>query len=67
MLEGEFRALFDAHGVYVMKSLRRLGVRPGDVEDLTHEVFLTVLRKWDTYDATRPPRPWLFAFALRMA
>ena len=67
MLEGEFRALFDAHGVYVMKSLRRLGVRPGDVEDLTHEVFLTVLRKWDTYDATRPPRPWLFAFALRLA
>jgi RNA polymerase sigma-70 factor (ECF subfamily) len=67
MLDGQFRALFDAHSVYVMKSLRRLGVRPGDVEDLTHEVFLTVLRKWDTYDPTRPPRPWLFAFALRMA
>jgi len=66
-LDGQFRALFDAHAVYVMKSLRRLGVRQGDVEDLTHEVFLTVLRKWDTYDPARPPRPWLFAFALRMA
>jgi RNA polymerase sigma-70 factor (ECF subfamily) len=67
MLDGQFRALFDAHSVYVMKSLRRLGVRSGDVEDLTHEVFLAVLRKWDTFDPTRPPRPWLFAFALRMA
>jgi RNA polymerase sigma-70 factor, ECF subfamily len=63
----EFRALFDAHAEYVMKSLRRLGVRPGDVEDLAHEVFLTVLRKLDTYDRKRPVRPWLFAFALRFA
>ena len=39
-LDGPFRALFDAHALYVMKSLRRFGVRPGDVEDLTHEVFL---------------------------
>jgi RNA polymerase sigma-70 factor, ECF subfamily len=50
-----------------MKSLRRLGVRPGDAEDLTHEVFLTVLRRWDTYDATRPAKPWLFAFARCLA
>ena len=50
-----------------MKSLRRLGVRPGDAEDLTHEVFLAVLRRWDAYDPSRPARPWLFGFALRMA
>jgi RNA polymerase sigma-70 factor, ECF subfamily len=66
-LSSEFREIFETQADYVMKSLRRLGVRPGDVEDLTHEVFLTVLRKWDTFDPARPPRPWLFAFALRMA
>lgn len=67
VLDPGFRALFDAHSGYVMKSLRRLGVRPGDLEDLTHEVFVAVLRKWDTFDPARPPRPWLFAFALRLA
>jgi RNA polymerase sigma-70 factor (ECF subfamily) len=67
VLDPSFRAIFDAHSGYVMKSLRRLGVRPGDLEDLTHEVFVAVLRKWDTYDPARPPRPWLFAFALRLA
>jgi len=67
VLHPAFRELFDAHSEYVMKSLRRLGVRPGDAEDLTHEVFLTVLRKWETYDPTRPPKPWLFAFARCLA
>ena len=67
ILDPGFRALFRAHAEYVMKSLRRLGVRSGDVDDLTHEVFLTVLRKWDTYDAGRPPKPWLFAFTVRIA
>ena len=28
---------------------------------------MAVLRRWDTYDPTRPPRPWLFAYALRLA
>lgn len=65
--DGAFRRLFDTHADYVMKSLRRLGVRPGDVEDLTHEVFFAVLTRWSAYDADRPPRPWLFAFALRVA
>ncbi len=62
-----FRGIFDAHAGYVMKSLKRLGVRPADVEDLTHEVFLAVLRRWEAYDRARPVRPWLFAFALRVA
>lgn len=65
--EAEFRALFDEHAGYVHKSLLRLGVHRRDAEDLTHEVFVAVLRRWDAFDASRPPRPWLFAFALRIA
>ena len=67
LFDPAFRALFDAHSAYVIKTLRRLGVRPGDLEDLMHELFLTVLRKWDTYDASRPPKPWLFTFARSLA
>lgn len=58
-----FRAEF--RGVATL--LRRLGVRPGDVEDVTQELFLTVHRRWSDYDPARPVRPWLRAFAVRAA
>jgi RNA polymerase sigma-70 factor (ECF subfamily) len=62
-----FAEVFDAHFDYVWHSLRRLGVREGDLEDLTHDVFLAVHRKLDGFDARRPLRPWLFGFAFRRA
>lgn len=65
--EAEFRRLFDDHYAYVWSSLRRLGVHARDLEDVTHDVFLEIHRKLDRYDRAQPPRPWLFAFALRFA
>lgn len=38
-----------------------------DVEDMAHEVFVAVLKQLDTYDPTRPIKPWLFGFAFRIA
>jgi len=61
------RKLYSAHAPYVWKTLRRLGVRPADQEDLLHEVFLRVLGSLDTLDPNRPPRPWLFGIAFRVA
>lgn len=65
--DAEFRAFFRAHLAYVCESLRRLGVQSRDAEDLAHEVFMAVHRRFDELDRSRPPRPWLFAFALRSA
>ena len=62
-----FRAVFAAHFDYVWHTLRRLGVRDAELEDVTHDVFLAVFRKLEQYDAARPLRPWLFGFAFRMA
>ena len=59
--------LFEAEGAYVWKSLRRLGVPPSDLEDVTHDLFLEVQRRLDDYDPSRPVRPWLFGFAMRLA
>jgi RNA polymerase sigma-70 factor (ECF subfamily) len=50
-----------------MNSLRRLGVREADAEDLGHEVFLAIHRYWANYDPTRPLRPWVFGIAFRVA
>jgi RNA polymerase sigma-70 factor (ECF subfamily) len=60
-------AIFDEHFDYVWATLRRLGVRNADREDLVHEVFLKVGGRLGDYDATRPLRPWLFGFAYRVA
>jgi RNA polymerase sigma-70 factor (ECF subfamily) len=63
----DFRSIFDREFSYVWTSLRRLGVAPRDLEDVTHDVFVEVFRNLGRYDATRPLRPWLFAFAFRFA
>ena len=59
--------LFAIHGDYVWNSLRRIGVRNEDLEDLTHDTFVAVFRHWSSYDVARPLKPWLFGFALRIA
>ncbi len=62
-----FRAMFAAELGYVCRTLRRLGVREGDLEDAAQETFLAVHGKWSDFDPARPIRPWLFGFAFRMA
>src|SRR6478735_165833 len=52
---------------YLLASLRRLGVPQRDVEDVVHEVFLVMHRRWEDYDRLRPVRPWLFGIAFRVA
>jgi RNA polymerase sigma-70 factor (ECF subfamily) len=63
----EFRELFESEFAYVARTLRYLGVRGHDLEDVTHDVFLHVYRHLYEFDATRPLRPWLFGFAYRIA
>ncbi len=54
-----FRTLFEAEFSYVCHSLRRLGVRRNDLEDVAHDVFAAVARQLDAYDpARRPTAAW---------
>lgn len=63
----QFDAIFRAELPYVVATLRRLGARSADVEDLAHDVFVVVHRRLADYDVSRPVRPWLFGIALRVA
>jgi RNA polymerase sigma-70 factor (ECF subfamily) len=67
MEESRFRALFEEQFDFLFGTLRRLGVAPRDLEDVTHEVFLRVYQHWGEYQPSRPLRPWLFVFAYRQA
>ena len=62
-----FRSVFDAELAYVCHSLRRLGVREGDLEDVAQDLFVAVHARFSEYDRARPIRPWLFSFACRVA
>jgi RNA polymerase sigma-70 factor, ECF subfamily len=62
----DFRAVYEAHFDYIYHTLRRLGVPDRDLEDLLHEVFIAFYRG-DTYDPSRPLKPWLFGIAFRVA
>ncbi|MFO0666039.1 MAG: RNA polymerase sigma factor [Polyangiaceae bacterium] len=62
-----FRALFEAEYLYVRRSLQRFGVRTTDIDDAAHDVFAAVHRHYEAYDPSRPIRPWLFAFVIRIA
>jgi RNA polymerase sigma-70 factor (ECF subfamily) len=65
--EARFRVIFETGFDYIWNALRRLGVAPSDLEDISHDVLFDVYRKIDTYDPERPLKPWLFAFSFRAA
>ncbi|HSO40274.1 MAG TPA: sigma-70 family RNA polymerase sigma factor [Labilithrix sp.] len=61
-----FADVYAKHAAFVWRSMRRLGVRPGDVEDTCQEVFLVVHAKLGDFHGGSI-RAWLFAIAARVA
>jgi RNA polymerase sigma-70 factor, ECF subfamily len=60
--------LYESHFAFVWRNLRRLGLGDAQLEDAAQDVFLTVHRRWDTYDVERSSvETWLFGILLRVA
>jgi RNA polymerase sigma-70 factor (ECF subfamily) len=57
---------FDRELDYIFTTLRRLGARPAEIEDLAQEIFVVLHKNWPEIDATRPLRPYLFGIAFRI-
>lgn len=56
------------HGPYVQRSLRYLGVRPADLDDVAQEVFVVLHRRHEEHSAERGSvRAWLYGVCLRRA
>ena len=60
------RGLVRAHGDFVARSVRRLGVPESVADDVSQRVFLTAARKLDAIEPQQE-RAYLFGIALRMA
>jgi RNA polymerase sigma-70 factor (ECF subfamily) len=63
----EVAALFQRHGDFVFRVLKRLGTPAPDVEDALQEVFLVVARKLPEYEERGGMRAWLFTIARQVA
>jgi RNA polymerase sigma-70 factor (ECF subfamily) len=62
-----FERLYNEEFDFVCRTVRRYGVQSQDVADLTQEVFTVVYHRISMYDATRPAKSWLYAFAIHLA
>ncbi|MFO0642103.1 MAG: RNA polymerase sigma factor [Polyangiaceae bacterium] len=62
---GALGGLFDRHEGAVRRIVERLGVAPGDVDDLVQTTFLAVPRAAERYDGRPDARPWLVGLAVR--
>lgn len=59
--------LYRDHFEFVWRSLLRLGIPRGSVDDVAQDVFLVVRRRLADYDVTRSAPAWLFGIARRVA
>ena len=62
-----FRAIFEQHGTFVLRTLRRLGVPSADLHDLCQDTFVVVHRKLPDFDGRASIRTWIYAICVRTA
>ncbi|MCR9163256.1 MAG: RNA polymerase sigma factor [Nannocystaceae bacterium] len=62
-----FERTYRDEGPFVAAVLGRLAVPSEAVHDAVQDVFVAAYRRWPDFDDTRPVRPWLTAFAHRVA
>ena len=62
-----FAEVYHAHATFIWRVVRRLGVRPADVEDVCQDVFVVVHRRLSSFEGRSTVRTWLYGIAVRCA
>ena len=65
-LPSRLREAFEQHGPFVCRSLRYLGGREADLDDLLQEVFLVVSKRLNDYEERGRARAWLYSICARV-
>ncbi len=61
------REIFDEYAPFVWRVLRHVGVPSADLEDVSQEVFFTVLRRLESFEGRSKLRTWIYGICLRVA
>ena len=62
-----FARVYELHAATVLRTLKRLGVRPADLEDVAQEVFLVVHRKLGEFAGRSSLKTWVVGICIRVA
>lgn len=62
-----FDEVFAAHAPMVWRTMRRLGRREADAEDLAQEVFLIVFRKLPAFEGRSKLSTWIYGICVKVA
>ena len=65
--EQAFESFYAEHVAFVWRNLKRLGIPCAELEDVCQEVFVTVHRRWESFEARATPRSWLYGIVRRVA
>lgn len=63
----DLHEVFETYGAFVLRTVRRFGVRPADVQDVAQEVFLVAHRRLPEFDPRGSIRAWLLGIVRRVA
>ena len=61
-----FETVYDAHFSFVWRSVRRLGIADGAVDDVVQDVFVIVHKRLDSFEERSSMKSWLFGIALHV-
>lgn len=62
-----FSEVYDAYFAFVWRTLKRLGVAEGALEDAAQDAFLVVHRKLGGFEGRSSLKTWLFGIVMRVA
>lgn len=62
-----FSEVYRGNAALVLRTLRRLGVRDAELEDVAQEVFLVVHRKLPQFEGRASLKTWLYGICVRVA
>jgi RNA polymerase sigma-70 factor (ECF subfamily) len=65
--ELSLREIFQSYAAFVWRTLRYMGVREADLDDVSQEVFLVVHRKLAEFEGRSTVRTWLYGICMRVA
>jgi RNA polymerase sigma factor (sigma-70 family) len=65
--EEKAERIFKEYGDYVFRTALLLTKSRSLADDITQETFIKLLSKYDTYDQTRPIKPWIYTITMNVA
>jgi RNA polymerase sigma-70 factor (ECF subfamily) len=67
LAKGGWSKVYDSYAGFVWRSLRRLGVDPASLDDLTQEVFLVAFENESGFEGRSSLKTWLYGIAFNLA